>query len=322
MSVDQEPIIHTQPEEVQPEPKTEIQETKPVVREEVLDVKSGGLMGRLGKKGVAIVAGAGVALAGGVAGAVMAFGPRGGEETPAGPAATGSATPGEATPSPSATQTENESVEKDPLSPINLWKMSPEERLEAIKIGEEYLDNPEGYVKRFEEIQTAIYNAGTTDEEHSYWRDTDLHDRYPEYGDYIFETYHRPLLEQLWGSEVNTNMENSPPRWIAELVDVSATGRRQGLTMDYFKVNCTASNIQVEAGGTIDDTVTKFTENCTMPTTDEFDELLPNLFEESRVAWLVKVLATLREAYSNNEVTLVNPHYSNDTGVQPGTLHH
>lgn len=225
----------------------------------------------------------------------------GGETTP-------SATPVESTPT----------VEASPLSPEALYAMTPEERLAAVRVEKEYLDDPEAYAKRFAELHAAILNAGNNDAEYQEWNQTFNTDGSGDYGLYIFNTYTQPLLEQLIGAPINTNIHNSPYRQTAYIVGIDVYVRTQlsgNRQPDYYTTECTVDpEVPVK---TLDDGSINFVLINKFPATDSLSVALPQVFEPARVEQLEKIMG-LREF--SWDTTLIKPSYSEASGVQPETM--
>lgn len=279
---------------------------------------------KLGRKGVTLVTASTVVVVGAIAGAVTAFGPRGGEGTepnPDVPVATGPAVPGEVTPEPTATPVETISAEQDVLSPESLWNMTPKERLEAIKIGKEYLDDPEAYIPQYEKMLSAIFNIGNSDANYNDW-DANYSEEYVRYGDYLLRKIYNPMLAQLGGHKVSemSTSETSLQGSVARLVGTAALGRDLELTsMELFTVNCTASNVEVskaEDGGV----TIHFDQTCDTPTAENFFDRLPNLYDESGNKYLKGIFNTLKTEQTDNPIVIYNLECSEEHGVQPVSI--
>lgn len=130
--------------------------------------------------------------------------------------ASGPATPGHEVSTAPSTQEAEQTIDLTDLSPENLWKMTPEQRLDAIRIPESALEDPEGYVKTYNKYLEAIYNAGSSDAEYE-WFITDGPGATVGAGfrDYVFETYHIPMLLQLQGHAPSDNLEDGGAKTVA-----------------------------------------------------------------------------------------------------------
>lgn len=163
------------------------------------DVRWSGLDPRgraLGRRGLLVgVIGAGATLA------VAACSPA--EKTASSAPVSEGPTPSEtasASPSPS----ETEINENDPLSPDNLYAMTPEERLEAIRIPEDTAteDYPVEFAKRME----AIFNlAGCKKLYDDYEEQKNGSTTFAEDATYILDGFYVPMLGQLFGDKIAKN---------------------------------------------------------------------------------------------------------------------
>lgn len=253
----------------------------------------------------AIVGGA-VLVAGGVGAGIWKASQGNGEQQPV-PSATDSLKP-----QPSASETET--AEADPLSALNLWKMTPEERLAAIAIDKEVLNNPEEYPAQLIKFQQAILNAGASDEEYGEWSTKNPTGTNMEYGKYIFDTYHAPMFKQLFGEPVNSNILNSPYRQIAELVAETAYFRANKFDIPFYKTVCELSSTPKVKDGVI-----TFEETDSFPTMGDLNAALPNMYEEAAVNNLRKMMT---ESYSFG-TTIKGLHYDeSEKTVVPSYIFH
>lgn len=111
---------------------------------------------------------------------------------------------------PAAEETQ-QTIDLTDISPENLWKMTPEQRLDAIRIPESALEDPEGYVKTYNKYLEAIYNAGSSDDEYKQYIDQGG----TNYAAYVYEKYYEPMLEQLQGHSPSDSLEGEGALTIA-----------------------------------------------------------------------------------------------------------
>lgn len=262
---------------------------------------------KVSRRGLLTGIGVGVLLGGGGL-AWKLFGSNGAEQQP---------NPGPTdTLQPQPTASETETAEADPLSPLNLWKMTPEERLAAISVDKKYLNNPD-YAPLFIKFEQVIMNAGTSDEEYAEWRREHPTDSAADYGKLIFDTYTEPLLTHLWGEPVNANLENGTSRQITHLVALAAEARTMGLKtkVDQFKTIC-----EVTAAPKLDGSKMTLKERWSFPASSNLSVALPEMgYEEPMLSQLNKILYPSFETVT----TLSGLHYNDKKKtVQPSSVFH
>lgn len=114
------------------------------------------------------------------------------------------------------------------LSPEAMWKMTPEERLEAIKIDKSYLDHPEELARRYYEIRNAVLSCGSTPEEYLAHAKLGTTETYAEY---MFRTYW-PLIA--WMDSRDVHEETEPLRTMVRNAAVTELVASYG---EYFRNN-------------------------------------------------------------------------------------
>ncbi len=121
------------------------------------------------------------------------------------PPAASPAVPGE-TPAPSEGKPVEtpDNGEKDPLSPENLWSMSEEEQLEAIRIPEN--TSPEEWVRLYAKYKEALLNAAASDKAYQEWdADPDKNGRgVNDCSMYVYNKI-KAALHQLSGGPIDEN---------------------------------------------------------------------------------------------------------------------
>ena len=120
------------------------------------------------------------------------------------PPAASPAVPGE-TPAPSEGNPVEtpDNGEKDPLSPENLWSMSEEEQLEAVRIPEG--TPPEEWVQLYAKYKEALLNAAASDKAFQEWRaDGDDGGGVNDCSMYVYNKI-KPALHQLSGGPIDKN---------------------------------------------------------------------------------------------------------------------
>lgn len=219
-------------------------------------------------------------------------------------------------PIPSPEASKSPEVDTDPLSPDNLWRMSADERMAAVRVDKELLDNP-GYTSRFLEIQQAILNIGTTDASFSDWDSKFNKDGTGNYGEFIFTEFTRPLLESLWGVQIGSNLDNSVVRQIPFLVGTAAYARSlnlKGPEAPHYTTVCRAVSTPETAGTDI-----SFSEEWSFPGFDGLSVALPKFTEEAGVNNTKKIMA--RKGTSKTRLSDVHYNAKKQT-VQPSSVLH
>ncbi len=140
------------------------------------------------------------------------------------PPAASPAVPGDPSPSEGKPVETPDNGEKDPLSPENLWSMSEEEQLEAIRIPEN--TSPKAWVELYAKYKEALLNAAASDKAFKEWRaDPDNNGRGVSACSKFVYNKIKPGIYQLSGGPID---ENGYPRLV--LYRACATNLHRELT--------------------------------------------------------------------------------------------
>lgn len=120
-----------------------------------------------------------------------------------------------AVPENASTPDDRDTIDLTDISPEGLRRMTPEQRLDAIRIPESALEDPEEYIRTYNKYLEGIYNAGSSDAEYMWFINEGPGTKNVDYVDYVFNTYHKPMLEQLQGHSPSDSLEGEGALTIA-----------------------------------------------------------------------------------------------------------
>ena len=108
------------------------------------------------------------------------------------------------TPGASETTTPNRVV----LDPTKVREMTPAQRLEAVRIPKELLNNPDELIPYYTQVVEDIYNCGSDMNEFLAWREKNTTS--DTYVDYVVATYYIPLAGQVFGRDLSKTDQSDP----------------------------------------------------------------------------------------------------------------